>query len=165
MVSVGLGTGTPKDRDEVNRRDVCEWDGLVCVLDVIGVPSILRLTRKAAALARLLPTFPLSYTRNTVLRKWQSPPLLDCADCTPEAAKKRSVSRWACKNKRRTAQIESGQHPHQDCIEDNSWYRRSSLSLGVPVPRETSVLHGRRVDPSDLAFSLSSHRHSYMSSV
>ena len=58
--SVGRGTGTPKDRDEVNRRDVCEWDGWVCVLDVIGVPSMLRLTRKAAALARMPPTFALS---------------------------------------------------------------------------------------------------------
>ncbi len=26
-----------KDRDEVNRRDVCEWDGWLCVLDVIVV--------------------------------------------------------------------------------------------------------------------------------
>ena len=24
---VGRGTGTPKDRDEVNRREVCECDG------------------------------------------------------------------------------------------------------------------------------------------
>jgi hypothetical protein len=24
---VGHGTGTPKDRDEVNRREVCECDG------------------------------------------------------------------------------------------------------------------------------------------
>jgi hypothetical protein len=24
---VGLGTGTPKARDEVNKRDVCECDG------------------------------------------------------------------------------------------------------------------------------------------
>ena len=27
MYSVVRGTGTPKDRDEVNRRDVCECDG------------------------------------------------------------------------------------------------------------------------------------------
>jgi hypothetical protein len=27
MVSVAWGTGTPKDRDEVNKRDVCECDG------------------------------------------------------------------------------------------------------------------------------------------
>ena len=43
---VARGTGTPKDRDEVNRRDVCECDGWVCVLEVIGVPSRIRLTRK-----------------------------------------------------------------------------------------------------------------------
>ncbi len=24
---VGRGTGTPKDRDEVNNREVCEYDG------------------------------------------------------------------------------------------------------------------------------------------
>jgi hypothetical protein len=24
---VGRGTGTPKDRDEVNRREICECDG------------------------------------------------------------------------------------------------------------------------------------------
>jgi hypothetical protein len=30
---------TPKDRDEVYRREVCESDGWVCVLEVIGVPS------------------------------------------------------------------------------------------------------------------------------
>ena len=33
------GTGTPKDKDEVNRRDVCECDGWVCVFEVIGAPS------------------------------------------------------------------------------------------------------------------------------
>ncbi len=27
---VDRGTGTPKDRDEVNRREVCEYDGWVC---------------------------------------------------------------------------------------------------------------------------------------
>ena len=41
-------TATPKDRDEVNRREVCECDGWVCVLEVIGAPSRLRVTRKAA---------------------------------------------------------------------------------------------------------------------
>ncbi len=35
----------------------------------------------------------------------------------------------------------------------------SSLSLGVPVPH----VYARRVDPSALTFSLSSHRHSYVS--
>ena len=40
---VTRGTGTPKDKDEVNRRDDYECDGWVCVLEVIGSPSMLRL--------------------------------------------------------------------------------------------------------------------------
>ncbi len=43
-------------RDEVNRRDVCECDGWVCVLEVIDDPSMLRLTRKSGVLVRVLPT-------------------------------------------------------------------------------------------------------------
>jgi hypothetical protein len=39
-------TGTPKDIDEVTRREVSECDVWVCVLEVIGVPSRLRFTRK-----------------------------------------------------------------------------------------------------------------------
>ncbi len=35
------GTGTPKDRDEVKRRDVWQCDGWVWVLEVIGTPSIM----------------------------------------------------------------------------------------------------------------------------
>ena len=92
------GTGTPKDRDEVNRRDVCECDGWVCVLEVIGAPSIFKLIRKAAALVRVLPTFALSLEENAARWKWKSP-LVDCASWTPEDSKKWSVSRWSCKNK------------------------------------------------------------------
>ncbi len=47
---VDRGIGTPKDRGEVNRREVCECDGWVCDLEVIDVPSRLRLIRKAAVL-------------------------------------------------------------------------------------------------------------------
>jgi hypothetical protein len=43
---VGLGTGTLKDRDEVNKREVCECK--------------LRFTRKAEALAMMFPTLDLS---------------------------------------------------------------------------------------------------------
>ncbi len=32
---VDRGTGTPKDKDEVNRGDVCECDGWVCVFKVV----------------------------------------------------------------------------------------------------------------------------------
>ena len=34
------GTGTPKDKDEVNKREVCECDVCVCDLEVIGDPLI-----------------------------------------------------------------------------------------------------------------------------
>jgi len=40
---VPWGTGTPKDRDEVNKREVCECDGCVCDLDVIGASSMFML--------------------------------------------------------------------------------------------------------------------------
>ncbi len=50
---VARGTGTPKDKDEVNRRDVCESDEWVCVLEVIGTPSKLNVIRKAAPLFKV----------------------------------------------------------------------------------------------------------------
>jgi hypothetical protein len=37
------------DKDEVNKREVCECEGWVWDLDAIGAPSRLRLIRKAAA--------------------------------------------------------------------------------------------------------------------
>jgi hypothetical protein len=57
---VARGTGTPKDRDEVNKREVCECDGLVCDLDVMGVPSKLSVIRKAVSLERVRSTLLLS---------------------------------------------------------------------------------------------------------
>ncbi len=32
------GTGTPKDKDEVNKSEVCECDGQVCDLDRMDEP-------------------------------------------------------------------------------------------------------------------------------
>ncbi len=63
---VGRGTGTPKDRDEVNNREVSERDGWVCDWEVIGAPSRLRLIRKAAALARIFPHFDFSIEENAM---------------------------------------------------------------------------------------------------
>ena len=40
------GTGTPKDRDEINKREVCECDGFVCDLDATGAPSISNYTHR-----------------------------------------------------------------------------------------------------------------------
>jgi len=61
---VPRGTGTPKDRDEVNKREVCECDGLVCDLYVIGDPSKLNVIRKTATLTRMLST---SYRKDVLL--------------------------------------------------------------------------------------------------
>ncbi len=41
------GTGTPKDRDEVNKREVCECDGLVFDLEPTGDPSFFNYIRSA----------------------------------------------------------------------------------------------------------------------
>ena len=57
MHSIVRGTGTPKDRDEVNKRGVSECHGWVCDLDATGAPSIFKIIRNATVLARMLPTF------------------------------------------------------------------------------------------------------------
>ena len=144
MHSVVRGTGTPKDRDEVNKRDTCEWDGWVCERDVMGAPSIFKLTRRAADLAKLLPIFDLSCPRETTRLKWKVP-RFDCARWTPEVTKKRSVSRWACKN-------------------SNSFYTRSHASISLEFINLVSIsrcsssahnrVHTRRVDSSTLVFYL-----------
>ena len=48
----------------------------ICECDVIGAPSIFKLTRIAAALARLLPTFAVSCVRKAARLKVKSPPLV-----------------------------------------------------------------------------------------
>ena len=40
-ITVPRGPGPPKDKDEINRRELSECDGWVCDLDVMGAPSIL----------------------------------------------------------------------------------------------------------------------------
>jgi hypothetical protein len=42
---VERGKGIPKEREVDKRREVCEWEGCVCVCEAIGAPS--RLIRKA----------------------------------------------------------------------------------------------------------------------
>jgi hypothetical protein len=46
---VGRGTGTPKDKDEVNKREVCECEGWVRDLDAIGAPSRLTSSMRNSA--------------------------------------------------------------------------------------------------------------------
>ena len=79
---VHRGTGTPKDKDEVNRPEVSECDGWVCGLEVMGVPSILSIIRKTVVLARARPILDLSWTEQAARRKWKSPRLC-CASWTP----------------------------------------------------------------------------------
>ena len=64
------GTGTPKDRDEVNRREVWECDGWVCDWEAIGVSSILRLIRNTVVLMRIFPVLDLKCEKNVVRRYW-----------------------------------------------------------------------------------------------
>ncbi len=51
---VGLGVGTPKDRDEVNNRDVWECDGWVWEVEAIDAQSRLRLTRKTVVFVSIM---------------------------------------------------------------------------------------------------------------
>ncbi len=83
---VPRGSGTPKDQDEVNRREVCECDGWVCDRDDIGAPSIFKVIRSTATLARMLSTCTLRCEDTVTWRKWKSP-LVECARWTPEPAK------------------------------------------------------------------------------
>ena len=76
---VARGTGTPKDRDEVNRREGWEWDGWVCELEAIGAPSIFKVIHKAAALARMLPTLDLRVVWFIAIQKFSWSKLLGYA--------------------------------------------------------------------------------------
>ena len=57
------GTGIPKDRDEVNRREVVECDG---DLESIDTPSIFSVIRNTQTLTRMLSTLDLSCEENSV---------------------------------------------------------------------------------------------------
>jgi hypothetical protein len=59
----------------------------------MGAPSKFRFTLKADVLVRMFPHFDFRKQEKAARRKWKyDDPKFDCADCTPEAAKKRSVS-------------------------------------------------------------------------
>ena len=56
---VTRGTETPEDKDEVNKREICECDGCVCDLETLGVPSIFNVIHSDVVLSRMLPTLDL----------------------------------------------------------------------------------------------------------
>ena len=74
---IARGTGTPNDKDEVNKREVCECDGCVCDLEAIGAPSIINVIRSAAALSRMSPNLDLICEEKVVRWKWNWT-LVDC---------------------------------------------------------------------------------------
>ena len=47
------GKGVPKEMEGNRRREFCELEACVCVTEAIGAPSMLRLIRRAVALARM----------------------------------------------------------------------------------------------------------------
>ncbi len=67
---VTRGTGSPQDKDEVNRREVSECDGWVCDLDVMVTPSKLRVTRRTVPLVRMLSVHDLSCEEKVERWKW-----------------------------------------------------------------------------------------------
>jgi hypothetical protein len=65
---VARGTGTPKDKDEINKRETCECDGRVCDLDMMGETSIYKIKRRAEPLAKILPVLVLRWLEKVARR-------------------------------------------------------------------------------------------------
>ena len=63
------GTGTPKDRDEVNKREIRECDGRAHDPDTMVAPPTPKPTRKAEALARAPPTIASSREEDAALKE------------------------------------------------------------------------------------------------
>ncbi len=74
---VTRGTGTSKDRDKVNRREVSECDGWVCDVDVMGTPSQLNVIRKDVSLVRTRSTLLLNCWTKTALTRSRPTLLFD----------------------------------------------------------------------------------------
>ena len=74
-------TQTPYPRRDVSNHDtdtISQERRLSCKLEVMTVPSIFSVIRKAAAFGIISPTFALSCKKNAARRKWNKP-LVNCA--------------------------------------------------------------------------------------
>jgi hypothetical protein len=60
----------PKDKDEVNKQDIHEYDGRAHDPDTLVAPLTPKPKRKAEALTRVPPTIASSHEEDAVLRKW-----------------------------------------------------------------------------------------------
>jgi hypothetical protein len=65
----------PKEKDEVNKREVHECDVRTRDPDVMVVPPTPKPTCKAEALAKAPPTIASSCEENAALKKWHLPRL------------------------------------------------------------------------------------------
>ena len=70
----------PRDKDEVNKREIHECDGRAYDPDTMAAPLTPKPTRKAEALVRAPPTIASCREDDTVLRKW-SLSRCCCASC------------------------------------------------------------------------------------
>ena len=66
---------TPKEKDEVKKREVHECDVRTRDADAMVDPPTPKPTRKAEALARAPPTIASSCEGNAALKKWHLPRL------------------------------------------------------------------------------------------
>ncbi len=94
--------------DAVWRRAHCIFFPHICFLNFIlsflfffTEIELRSFVRKLSTFLKDSRTLFLNWEEKAARRKWNWP-RSDSADWTPQAAKKRSVSRWACKNKVRT---------------------------------------------------------------
>ena len=70
----------PRDKDEVNKREIHECDGRAHDPDTMVAPLTPKPTRKAEALARAPPTIASCREEDAALRKWPLPRYC-CASC------------------------------------------------------------------------------------
>jgi hypothetical protein len=70
----------PRDKDEVNNREIHECDGRSHDPDTMVVPLTPKPTRKAEALVRVPPTIASCHEEDAALRKWPLPRYC-CASC------------------------------------------------------------------------------------
>ena len=77
----------PRDKDEVNKREIHECDGRAHDPEATAAPPTPKPTRKAEALARAPPTIASCREEDAALRKWPLPRYC-CASCILETKTK-----------------------------------------------------------------------------
>ena len=70
----------PKDKDEVNKQDIHEYDGRAYDPDTMVDPLTPKPKRKAEALTRAPPTIASSREEDAALKKWPNP-RSRCCEC------------------------------------------------------------------------------------